>query len=78
MLVISTAGVLRSSVELPESDILPLVADIAEHLGVLVGYVEEQFRSTSSPDLFVIRAHRLEWVTSYGHIEVDLPVLIPT
>ncbi|PBK82388.1 P-loop containing nucleoside triphosphate hydrolase protein [Armillaria gallica] len=49
--------------KLPKSDILPLVADIAEHLGVLVGYVEEQFRPT---------AHRLELVTSYGHIEFDL------
>ncbi|KAK0194293.1 P-loop containing nucleoside triphosphate hydrolase protein [Armillaria mellea] len=49
--------------KLPKSDFLPLVADIAEHLGVLVGYVEEQFRPT---------AHRLELVTSYGHIEFDL------
>ncbi|KAK0236435.1 P-loop containing nucleoside triphosphate hydrolase protein [Armillaria nabsnona] len=49
--------------KLPKSDILPLVADIAEHLGVLVGYVEEQFRPT---------AHRLGLVTSYGHIEFDL------
>ncbi|PBK66242.1 P-loop containing nucleoside triphosphate hydrolase protein [Armillaria solidipes] len=49
--------------KLLKSDILPLVADIAEHLGVLVGYVEEQFRPT---------AHRLELVTSYGHIEFDL------
>ncbi|KAK0484855.1 P-loop containing nucleoside triphosphate hydrolase protein [Armillaria novae-zelandiae] len=49
--------------KLLKSDILPLVADIIEHLDVLVGYVEEQFRPT---------AHRLELVTSYGHIEFDL------
>ncbi|KAK0205263.1 P-loop containing nucleoside triphosphate hydrolase protein [Desarmillaria ectypa] len=46
-----------------KSDFLLRVADIAEHLGVLVGYVEEQFRPT---------AYRLELVTSYGHIEFDL------
>ncbi|KAG7451615.1 P-loop containing nucleoside triphosphate hydrolase protein [Guyanagaster necrorhizus] len=46
-----------------QSDALLRVADITEHLGVLVGYLEEQFRPT---------ALRLELVTSYGHIEYNL------
>ncbi|KAK0469250.1 P-loop containing nucleoside triphosphate hydrolase protein [Desarmillaria tabescens] len=49
--------------KISKSDTLLRLADIAEHLVVLVGYVEEQFRPT---------AYRLQLVTGYGHIEFDL------